>query len=192
MSDSSPDGDVLTVIPSRRTLMTTLPVIGSFLVAGAVLLLGVLLAVRGETALGASVPLLLAGTIAVGTLLYSRYSTLRRLRPVFTLRDTVLTDHRGDDFELLDFDGIQTWVVEGTMTEPARFFFALIPRGETARVDPEEVTTGTSTRHQSCVPAALVPFTFDYPSQLRPRLHVFAAELQRRAPQLFLAHVGVM
>lgn len=192
MRDPSADGDVLTVLPSSRTLMATLPTAGFFLVAAAVMLFGLLLAVQRATVVGFSVPLLLAALFAALILVYSRHSTLKRLRPRFLVRDTLLTDDRGLDFDLMDFDGIQTWVVEGTEGEPARFLFALVPRGETARVDPKGITAGTLARHYSGVPTALQPFTFCYQAQLRPRLHVFTAELQRRAPHLFLDHVGVM
>lgn len=180
------------MIPSHRSLMASLPVMGWFLLAFGTLLCGVLLATGADSWWAAGASLAAAVILAATILLLSRYTTLRRLRPRFIVSGTLLTDDRGRTFELQDMDGIQTWVVERGEAEPAQLYFALIPRGESTRVDPKSITSGTYGRYGASAPPVLAPYTFCYQSQLRPRLHIFAAELQRRVPHLFIDHVGVM
>lgn len=182
----------LRVIPSHRSLMASLPVVGWCLLAVAALLCGGLLAGGAESGLVTVVSLVVSVVLAGTILLFSRYLTLKRLRPRFIVSGTLLTDDRGRTLDLQDMDGIQTWVVELGDAEPAQLHFALIPRGETARVDPKSVTSGIYGRHLPSAPPELAAYTFCYQSQLRPRLHVFTAELQRRAPHLFIDHAGVM
>lgn len=186
------DEEELRVVPSHRSLMTSLPVIGWCLLAVAALLCGGLLAGGAESWLAAVVSLVVAAVLAGTILLLSRYLTLKRLRPRFIVSGTLLSDDQGRTLDLQEMDGIQTWVVDRGDAEPAQLHFALIPRGEPARVDPKAVVSGTYGRHWPSAPPELVAYTFCYQSQLRPRLHVFTAELQRRAPHLFLDHVGVM
>lgn len=182
----------LRVVPSHRSLMASLPVIGWCLLAVAALLCGGLLAGAAESWLAAVVPLVVSAVLTGAILLLSRYLTLKRLRPRFIVSGTLLTDDRGRTLDLQDMDGIQTWVDELGQAEPAQLYFALIPHGEPARVDPKSVTSGIYGRHSPGTPPELSAYTFCYQSQLRPRLHVFTAELQRRAPHLFIDHVGVM
>lgn len=186
------DRDTLTVVPSRRTLMTSLPVLGWALVALAVLLLGGVLASGISFTAGAVTVLTGSLVLAATILVMSRHLTLKRLRPRFTVTGTVLRDDRGRSLDLMDMDGIQTWVAEDHPGDSGSFFFAVIPRGQPTRVDPKAVTAGVIGRQNLSVPEELEPYAFCYSPQLRPRLHVFAAELQRRAPHLFIDHVGYL
>lgn len=183
------DLGTFTVFSSPRFLMSSRVVVGSSLVSGLILILGVVLLSRRSTGVSIAVAFLTSALISLGIFWVVRRWVDTRLRPHFSLENHYFRDSTGREFDLRDFVGIQSWVETAGSGRSSAVNFTLIPRGTQARVDPKaKLAAAFSRNHQ--IPRELEAFTFCYANQLRPPLHVFTAELQRRAPHLFLDHVG--
>lgn len=187
---SEAEGQVLEVAASRRSLISSGAAVAWLVAGSAILLLGIIVGMRRESWLGRLLPIVVAALIVGGLLWYARQSLRKRLSPKFRLNGTLLYGAQGQMVDLNDMVGIQTWVVDRGGGESPTMYFGLIPRGETARVKPKTGPVRGYLRGDSTAPKELEPYTCSYEAHLRPRLHVFTAELQRRAPHLFIDHVG--
>ncbi|MGP6172660.1 hypothetical protein [Corynebacterium sp. A21] len=183
------DPGIFTASYSRRSLISSRFVLGSGLSASLVLFLGMVLAGSLTTGVSMVVALLVPVLISLGILWGAEYWVKVRMRPHFSLAGHYFRDFTGQEFDLTDFIGIQSWVDSGGEGTSSAVNFTLIPRGAEARVDPKAKLAAAFSRNHR-IPRELESFTFRYPNQLRPPLHIFTAELQRRAPHLFLDHVG--
>lgn len=183
------DTVTFTVVRSPRSLLTSRGFLFSLSHLAVVLLLGLLINETG--AFGLSTPAALLLTLLLcGLLLWRliRWLTSRR-QPYFSLVDHHLRDHQGREIDLRDMQGVQTWVESNVGQDTSPVKFTLIPQGVETRVDPKaKLAAAFSRQHQ--IPRELEAHTYSYPSHLQPPMHVFITEMQRRAPHLFLEHVG--
>lgn len=188
MSES--EQQVLEVATSRRSLISSRAAVGWIAAGPAILLLGIVIGMNREDWFGRLLPIVVAVLVAGAFWLHARQLVRERLSPKFRLDGTLLYGAQGQMVDLSDMAGIQTWLVNQGGDEPPTMYFGLIPQGETARVQPKSGPIRGYLRGDSTAPKELEPYTCSYEAHLRPRLHVFTTELQRRAPHLFIDHVG--
>lgn len=183
------DTVAFTVVRTPHSLLTSRVFLWSLSHLAVVLLAGLLINETGAFGLSTPVALLLT-VLLCGVLLWRlfRWITPRR-QPYFSLIDHHLRDHQGREIDLRDMQGVQTWVESNVGQDASLVKFTLIPQDTEARVDPKaKLAAAFSRQHQ--IPRELEAHTYSYPSYLQPPMHVFITEMQRRAPHLFLEHVG--